>query len=186
MVGTRRTVSLKLPVAALTVVLVTFQAGVEAQTLDGGWSVWAGAATDQFEEKLPASPQLGVRYEVAPASQLLLGVEATSRFVQEEVDCALGRAGTCGPRLSVMPALAVQFRLFLDPGPVLPYFLGTAGRAFSTRGLESRGLLGGGVGMLIPSASSGVDISLEGRYRTDLGYELADHGHWEFLVGISL
>jgi len=145
----------------------------------------AGAATDEFEDVLPLSPQLALRAEVRILGGLALGVEGSLRFVNEALECPAMVGARCdddhGLRTKPIasPYVRVEF-----PGERWPlYLLGFLGRTVADGGSPVKG---GGIGVVLRRRPGVPDLLVEVRYRYDLWLPRRRLEYWEFMVGIGV
>ncbi len=143
-----------------------------------------GGASDQFEERLPASPQLALRFDGTPGAGIRAGAEASTRFVSEGLGCPLEAGIECEDTgLAPRPILSLAAQYHLVPEKaVSPYVLATGGVNFAS---TSR-VLGVGAGAKAVRAVAGRSIYGELRYRRDDRFERIGHDHWEFMIGLDL
>lgn len=160
------------------------QATGEGSSFDWQLTGWMGGASDRFEERLPVSPQIALRFDGTPGGGIRVGTEASARFVSEELSCPLEAGIDCDDTgLAPRPILSLAAQYHLVPEKaVSPYVLATGGVNFAS---TSR-VLGVGAGAKAVRAVAGRSIYGELRYRRDNRFEQLGHHHWEFMVGLDL
>ncbi|MFW6078375.1 MAG: hypothetical protein ACODAE_02060 [Gemmatimonadota bacterium] len=184
MMRTNLAASALLAAACAALVPSAVGAQVGARPGDASFSVWAGAATDRFERRLPLAPQLGLRYELAAVERLWLGVEATGLFVSGPTSCADVPVTECdeGTSLDVDGVVSGLVRVEPVGEGMRPYVAGLVGSTLGGVAASST-VLGGGVGVRWVRAVRDYDLSVEVRYRTDDRFTSIDYDHWEFMLG---
>jgi len=138
---------------------------------------WLGVTTEQTEDRLPLSPQLGVRIQLSPG-RIWVGGEGTLDLVQVD-------SSDSGEREWVfMKGLSGLLRVNLGTGPSYPYLLGFWGRMQGDG--ETFSTYGGGVGLFIRELALGRAGQLELRYRGDDRSPSTESGRWELGLGLGI
>lgn len=169
--------------------ILLFPSIVDGQDVEeeGPWNWlltgWIGGATEQFEERLPMSPQLAVRIE-ARGQEFGAGLEASTRFVSERLSCPAEVGRDCDATgMAPRPILSVAASYHVRSGEVLhPYIIALGGINVSS----SSPVLGVGIGANVIRALADRSIYGEIRYRRDNRFGSLRQDHWEFMVGLDL
>jgi hypothetical protein len=138
---------------------------------------WIGATTEQSEDRLPLSPQMGLRMQLA-SGRIWAGAEGTLDFVQAEP------SDGGDSELTYMKGLSGLFRVNLGTGQRLPYLLGSWGKRFTDE--EDFTTYGAGLGLFMGQFLLGRAGQVELRYRGDDRQQSGDSGRWEVGIGLGV
>jgi hypothetical protein len=156
---------------------------VAAQQPGGSLSGWAGIVADSREDRWPVAPQLGVRFEGTLEGRVWLGVEASSRVINELRPCVLD--GPCREQTgrTTEEVRSIFLRIELGGAQLEPYILGSWGRNPRESGLSST-VLGGAFGLRWPRLLGRFDLSAEMRHRDDDRFNSLETDMWDVMVGL--